>query len=226
MKLPIACCLLLLGFGEIFAQQPGESLIRNMHSRYSQAPCKSVSFSQKNTHYRNDSVKGKSVWHEKIVYPDQFLIQFGSQAEGNYVQYRNDSAYHYKAGKLIKARPDANELLLLLGGMYYRPVEDVITRVKKGGFNLAWVTEVTWNGQLTWVAGAHPGDTLGNQIWVDKKTLRVVRIVQKLTNGDRMDIRFEKFVPSCKGWMEVKVVFYRNGRKEQVEEYYDIKTGV
>lgn len=225
MRLPIALCTFILAvfFGR--AQQPGESLIRNMHSKYYEGPCKKVSFSQKNTHYRHDSVKGKSVWYEKIEYPDKFLIQFGNAADGNYVQYRNDSAYHYKAGKLIKAKPDANELLLLLGGMYYRPVEDVIARIKKGGFNLAWVTEVTWNGQLTWVAGAHPGDTLSNQIWVDKKTLRVVRIVQRLANGDRMDIRFEKFAPSCKGWMEVKVVFYRNGRKEQVEEYYDIRTG-
>lgn len=123
-----------MGISYSTAQQPGESLIRNMHSKYYQAPCKKVSFSQKNTHYRNDSLIGKSVWHEKIEYPDKFLIQFGTPEDGNYVQYRNDSAYHYKAGKLVKSKPDANELLLLLGGMYYRPVEDVIARIKKRWF--------------------------------------------------------------------------------------------
>jgi len=209
----------------LHAQTPGESLIRQMHQKNYQGPCKTYSFSQRNTHYRNDSVVGKSVWHEAVEFPDKFRIHFGNISDGNYVQYRNDSVYRYKSGKLVRSNFDTNELLLLLGGMYYRPVEDVILRLRNGGYNLTHLTEVKWHGQDTWVAGARPGDTLGNQVWVDRKTLRVVRIIEKLPNGDRMDMRFEKFAPLCKGFIEMKVVFYRNGRKEQVEEYYNVKSG-
>jgi hypothetical protein len=42
-----------------------------------QAPCKIYSFSQKNTHYRNDSIIKTSVWQEAIEFPDKFRIWFG-----------------------------------------------------------------------------------------------------------------------------------------------------
>ncbi len=38
-----------------------------------------------------------------------------------------------------------------------------------------------------------------------------------------MDLRFEAHQRSCKGFTESKVSFRRNGKLEQLEEYYDIK---
>ncbi len=40
---------------------------------------------------------------------------------------------------------------------------------------------------------------------------------------EMMDMRFETHQKHCKGFVETKVSFRRNGRLEQVEEYYDIK---
>jgi hypothetical protein len=67
------------------------------------------------------------------------------------------------------------------------------------------------------------GDLSSNQIWVDKKTLLVMRIIEKMNEQETMDMRFEEHKQSCKGYMETKVSFRRNGVLEQVEEYYDIK---
>ena len=36
----------------------GEELLRAMHAKYKQAPCKCYTFSQKNTHYKGDSITG------------------------------------------------------------------------------------------------------------------------------------------------------------------------
>jgi len=38
-----------------------------------------------------------------------------------------------------------------------------------------------------------------------------------------MDMRFEAHQYWCKGYMETKVSFRRNGKLEQVEEYFDIR---
>ena len=66
-------------------------------------------------------------------------------------------------------------------------------------------------------------DSLSNRIWVDKKELRVVRIVERMNSGEMMDLRFEAFRPWCKGYVETLVSFRRNGKLEQEEEYYNLK---
>jgi hypothetical protein len=72
--------------------------------------------------------------------------------------------------------------------------------------------------------GAIKGDTISNQIWVSKKKWRIVRIIEKIDEGNTMDMTFDAFQPNCDGYTETKVTFKRNGKIEQVEEYYNIKT--
>jgi hypothetical protein len=207
---------------KVTAQQ-GVEILKTMHKKYYQAPCKNYSFSQRNTLYKNDSVIGNSVWHEAVQFPDKFRINFGNTEEGNYVIFKNDSVFNYRQGKLLKAKADSNSLLLLLGGMYYRDLDNVITRLKNAGFKLDVVTEREWNNELAYVIGAREHDLSSPQFWVSKKTLRVLRIIKRVERLDRMDMRFEAHQDWCKGYMETKVSFRRNGQLEQVEEYYDIK---
>src|SRR5688572_13540602 len=112
--------------------QDGMRVLQKMHVRYRNAPCKAYTFSQKNTHYRNDSVIRHSVWHEAVMFPDKFKIAFDSTRQ-NYVVFRNDSVFNYAKGKLKKSSRDSSTLLLLLGGMYYRDFSDVQTRLAKAG---------------------------------------------------------------------------------------------
>ncbi len=201
----------------------GTALLEQMHQRYYQGPCKIYTFSQKNTHYRNDSVIRHSEWHEAVEFPDRFRINFGDGGTGNFVIFKNDSVFNYKENKLVKMRADPNTLLLLLGGMYYRELPDVQTRLKQAGFDTGILSEQTWNKQPAYVIGALANDLAANQVWIDKKTLCVLRIIEKINGKDNMDMRFEAHQDWCKGYVETKVSFRRNGKLEQVEEYFDIK---
>jgi hypothetical protein len=208
-----------------FAQDPrsGTELLKLMHAKFYQGPCRSYTFSQKNTHYRNDSITKTSVWHEAVEFPDKFRIDFGKKEDKNYVVFRNDSTFSYKDGKLINQKTDTNSLLLLLGGMYYRNIEDVLHRMKRAGYDLNILSLQKWNNENMFVIGAKETNLTSNQVWINKKDLRVVRIIEKIKETETMDMRFESHQPWCKGFVETKVSFRRNGKLEQVEEYYDIK---
>jgi hypothetical protein len=209
--------------GSTKAQDTGAGVLKRMHERHYQALCRSYTFSQNNTHYRNDSVIGKSVWHEAVLFPDRFLIRFGDPGKGNYVLFRNDSVYNYRKSELIKSRRDTNTLLLLLGGMYYRDFADVKERLEKSGYDLSVVSDQTWKGSDVYVIGAKKGDYARNQIWIDKKELRIFRIIEKMNETDWMDMSFDGHQKMCNGFVENKVSFRRNGILEQVEEYFDLK---
>lgn len=209
--------------GRVTAQsyKTGEELLRAMHAKYKQAPCKCYTFSQKNTHYKGDSIFGYSDWHETIRYPDYFKISFGDTTSGNSVVFQNDSVYNYKNSQLMRSRRDSSTLLLLLGGMYYRPYKEVIARLTKADYDLNQIASRQWIKQEVWVIGNVPD---GNQIWITKKEHRIVRLLEKNKTQDVMDIRFESHEKWCRGWVETSVSFRRNGELEQVEDYYNIKT--
>lgn len=218
----VIVCFLFFSGSQLHAQS-GVEILKKMHERFFQGPCKAYTFSQKNTHYKADTVFSHSVWHEAIEFPDKFKINFGEPSEGNYVVFRNDSVYNFKKGLLYKTRSDSNSLLLLLGGMYYRSLEDVLERIKHAGYDLSLLSHQNWKSADVFVIGAKVGDLTSNQIWVNKKTLRIERLIEKLNEKDVMDMRFEAHQTWCKGYVETKVSFRRNGKLEQVEEYYDLK---
>lgn len=224
MKKTILLFLALIHVSFILAQmKDGADVLEAMHQRYRFGPCKIYAFSQKNTHYKNDTVTGHSEWHEVIAFPDKFRIDFGDKSKGNFVVFKNDSVFNYKAGQLAKVRADSNSLLLLLGGMYYRELPDVKARVASQGYNLGLLSSNSWNGEEVYVIGAATNDLSVNQIWVSKKTLRVLRILEGTSGKNQMDMRFEAHQDWCKGYVETKVSFRRNGKLEQVEEYYNIR---
>jgi len=202
----------------------GVDVLHRLYKKYKQGPCKAYTFSQKNTHYRNDSVIGQSEWHEAIEFPDKFRINFGDSAQGNFVVFKNDSSYNYRNFQFKKSNYNSNTLLLLLGGMYYRDFNEVIVRLEKEHYSTRIVSTQKWRKEEVEVIGALPGDTLSNQIWVSKKMNRVVRIIEKWDESRTMDMTFDVYKKHCKGYVETKVTFKSNGKIEQVEEYYNIKT--
>ena len=194
----------------------GTDLLMAMHAKHKDGPCKSYTFSQKNTHYKADTVSGHSVWHEAVEFPDKFSIHFGEKSAGNYVVFKNDSAFNYKSGKLVKQRKDENTLLLVLGGMYYRTFEDALLRLEKAGYKMNVLSSAYWMNNPVYVIGASKGDSLSNQIWVDQTSLRVLRIIEKINEKDVMDMRFESHQDWCKGYVETKVSF----RRKRVVEFF------
>src|ERR1700740_2989235 len=71
--------------------ETGDDLLEAMHQAFKTGPCKAYTFSQKNTHYKNDSITGNSEWHEAVEFPDKFRIDFGDTKSGNFVIFKNDS---------------------------------------------------------------------------------------------------------------------------------------
>jgi hypothetical protein len=218
--LALLCVFLITG---IHAQKTGEELLRKMHDRYHNGMCRNYTFSQRNTHYQNDTIIGNSVWHESVGLPDRFRIVFGDSAKGNVVLFRNDSVFRFRKEQMVQSKRDSNNLLLLLGGMYYRQFDDVKARLSSAGYNLSKLSERQWQNKKVYVIGADKGDELSNQIWIDKNDLRIVRIVERMNEKDVMDMRFESHQKWCNGFVENKVSFRRNGSLEQIEEYYDLR---
>ncbi len=201
----------------------GDDVLDKMYTKYKNAPCKRYTFSQKNYHYRNDSAIGNSEWHEYVEFPDKFRIDFEYPSLGNFVIFKNDSSYSYKTNTLNKTKYNTNNLLLLLGGMYYREMNDVLKRLKNEGYNTQILSNQKWNNQKVYVIGANPGDLKSNQIWINKKDLKIVRIIEKIDTENTMDMTFDAYQKLCGAFTETKVTFKRNGKIEQVEEYFDIK---
>ncbi|HTA62550.1 MAG TPA: hypothetical protein VK835_08840 [Bacteroidia bacterium] len=207
----------------LFAQyKTGEELLAAMHKKYYHNYCKTVQFEQKTIRYKDGVITDTAYWYEWISYPDKFRIDIGTKFGGNGVIFKNDSAYNYKKHKLVKTRPDANDLLLLLGGMYFRKFEDVAARLKKAGYDLSKIKTDTLNKVSCFIIGAEGSF----QIWVDKKDSKVVGLKTKLTETDWLEIQFDAFQKSCKGFNETKVTANKNGKLEQVEEYQNIKTEI
>ena len=215
--------LIVLFMSTLLNAQNGTDIIKSVHKKYYQGPCKIYTFSQKNTHYKADTVSGHSEWYEAIEFPDKFRIDFGDRKAGNYVIFKRDSVFNYKKSELVSTRSDSSTLLLLLGGMFYRKLDDVLNRIRIANYNTKILSVQMWNGEDTYVIGAKEKDLTSNQIWINKKTLRVMRIIEKMNDEDTMDMRFEAHQDWCKGYVETKVSFRRNGILEQVEEYFDIK---
>jgi hypothetical protein len=222
--------LIFLVFGVFYFQfadaqsyENGLTYLKELHARYYHGPCPCYTFSQKNTHYKADTVSGHSEWHETIRFPDYFKIQFGEKEKGNFVIFQNDSVYNFKGHKLIKTRSDSSSLLLILGGMYYRSFDDVVARFKLAAYDLNKMCSAEWNSEKVWVIGTASVSENSNQIWLSKKDGRVLRIIEHMKPDEVMDMRFESSQKWCKGFTETKVSFRRNGKLEQVEEYYDMK---
>jgi hypothetical protein len=220
----VSLVFFLLGIiPQIHGQSNARALLEAMHARYNRKVCKTYSFSQRNTHYMADTVSGHSTWHEWVSFPDQFIIFFGDTVKRNFVHFTNDSLYSYRHDELVKTGADSNALLLLLGGMYYRQLDDVAARLNKSGYSGEKFSTRLWNGEKVFVYGAGQNDSLSNQFWVDAENLVIVRILEKMNATDYMDMRFESHKKMCGGYVETKVSFRRNGKLEQDEEYYDIR---
>ena len=225
----IIVLLFFISSSVLFAQyKTGEELLAAMHKKYYNNYCKTLQFEQKTIRYkesvdtREDVIIDTAYWYEWISYPDKFRIDIGTKFGGNGVIFKNDSAYNYRKHKLVKTREDKNDLLLLLGGMYFRKFSDVTTRLKEAGYDLNKIKADTVNKVDCFVIGADGS----YQIWVDKKDLKVMCLKTKAGETDWLEIRFDAFQKSCKGFNETKVTAKKNGKLEQVEEYQNIKTSI
>ncbi len=205
---------------------PGSrEVLEKMHKRFAGKWYKTFSFNQTTEIYRNDSLKRSETWYEHIKFPIDFRIDFGNPDSGNAVIYKNDSSYFFRNGTRAGARPGENDLLFLLGGMYFYPYDTVIVKMKSYGYDLDKFHEDSWEGTGVYVIGAGKGEDSVNQLWIERENFSPVRMI-KYENGNKEEAYFEKHVPLEGGYTETLVHFFINGKLAQVEKYHDLKGNI
>jgi hypothetical protein len=217
----IAALLMLTAFS--VPRRDGKYVLHKMYHRYHGHWQRSVRFIQQTERFINDTVTTKETWYETIVYPRSFRIDLGEPDQRNCVIYRNDSAYVFRKGALSRSRVDSNDLLYLLGGMYHASsLNDVTTRLAAMHYDLSKSYYTRWRGRDIYVIGAAGIGDRANQLWVESKHYRIVRIM-KFDNGMPEEILMEGHKRlGHKKWTETRVAFYRSGRLLQLETYSDI----
>jgi hypothetical protein len=215
------------------APATGLDLLRAMHDAYRGKWYTTLTFTQKTTTRRRDSVDTVSTWYESVRYDTtkgtQLRIDIGDPAAGNGVLYSADSFVVMRAGKLVTARAGGNALLPLIEGVYLQPVARTAAELAPTKLDLARpIVDARWNDRPVWIAGAtSAADTTSPQIWVDVERKVVVRaILVPVPSAPAMDIRLEDLVPLAGGWLATKCEFYVAGVRAQSEQYQDWKANV
>ena len=221
MKILAVFCIFLV-FAVAASAQGSKQLLQQMHERYEGKWPKNFTFSQTTEMYRNDTLLRTETWHEYIHYPTDFRIDFGHPDSGRAVIYHNDSSFAFRHGKMVAARPDENDLIFLLGGMYFYPMDSVIAKMKSYGYNLDKFHEDKWKGNPVYVIGAAKGDETVNQLWIDKENFNLLRMIT-FTNGRKQEALFDNHIKIGGGFSETLVHFFINDKLVQVEKYFNLQ---
>lgn len=203
--------------------QSGEEFIQMLYKKYNGVWYNDFTFTQTTETYRNDTLIKTETWYENGILPDKFRIDFGDQSQGNFVIYRNDSLFSYRSGVLKRSMEQDNDLLFLLGGMYFYDYTEVKKRLIKYGFDIKKGHETIFNGKKVFVVGAGSEEEVTNQLWYDSEKHVLLRMI-RYDGNQKEDVIFEGHQPVGKAWIESKIRFYRNGKLLQVEHYHDFRS--
>jgi hypothetical protein len=200
------------------------ALLHKMYNRYHDKWHHSLAFNQTTLQYRHDSLIRSATWYEQILYPDKLRIDFDSAQSGNGFMLNGDSVYvfsHHAITRRIKG--DNDGLVFILGGLYFMPFDEVVTKFKDLHYDLEKFHTDTWKGRPVLVIGANSPDEKVNQLWIDADKLVPVRFFKYDTNMKEEGLFDNHIAVTGGGWSETKCTFYRNDQLIQVENYHDVK---
>lgn len=199
-----------------------------MHDRYAGKWYNTVTFTQTTTQHVPDGTEHVSTWHESLRAPGTLRIDVGAPADGNVIIYTRDSSYRIRAGKLIRAAPDANPFMPFVVTMYHVPVSETLGELARWHFDLSRIRLDTLAGRPTWVVGARDaGDTTSAQFWVDAERLVVTRFItapEAMAPG--LDVMLNGYQPLAGGWIATDVDIRIGGKSVQREQYADLRGNV
>ena len=216
-------------------QQPpatGREVLQRMHDAYPGKWYKTLTFKQQTTQWRPDGTQNVSAWVESLRYAPgvgtQLRIDIGDVAAGNGVLYTADSTWIVRGGALTATRPQGNEFLPLIEGVYLQPVDRTLRELAGTGIDFSKVGAARWEDRPAWIVGASSSaDSTSPQFWVDVERNVVVRMMLvPAPNTPVMDIHLDKYVPLEGGWLATKIEMYVGGKPRQFEEYSDWRAGM
>jgi hypothetical protein len=210
----------------------GQEVLQRMHDAYAGKWYKTLTFKQRTTQWRPDGSQNVSEWLESLRYAPgvgaQLRIDIGDRAAGNGVLYTADSTWVVRADTVAARRPQGNEFLPLIEGVYVQPVDRTMRELAGTGVDFTKVGTAEWEGRPVWIVGASsPADSTAPQFWVDRDRNVVVRmILVPAPSTPVMDIHLAKYVQLGGGWLATKVEMYVAGKPRQFEEYSDWQAGM
>lgn len=221
MKILLLTCLTFMGLTRL----DGNEILKKMLQAHAGKWHTTVTFVQTTGRYKNDTLVNTATWREALQFPENLRIDMGDRDLGNSMIFTKDSTYNFRKGKALRATTDKNDLIFLIGGMYFYSPTEVSKQFTKMGYDLNRAYETTWNGKPMYVIGVNDASEKVNQLWIDKDRLIVLRMI-KYGKGGKEEAIFENHKRLANSWMETKVRFYVNDKLLQTEEYNDIETGV
>ena len=225
-NLKLLFLLLLLAVPAMADMKTGEDLITAMHKKYDGKWYKTLTFVQKTITWKPDGTSTSETWYEAMSVPGKLRIDIDPLDKGNGLLFADGKLYSIKDGKANAGRAFVHPLMVLGFDVYNQPSATSIAQVKGIGIDLSIFREDTWQGRSVYVVGAKQGDMNANQVWIDKKNLYFVRLIQ-LGGRDKKIVQETQFNEYEKvkggGWVSVEVVFFVDGKKTTTEEYTDVQ---
>ena len=213
------------------APKTGADVLEAMRSAYAGKWYHTLTFTQKTTIRRQNGTDTVQTWHETLTHTGagtKLRIDFGDLAQGNGVIYTPDSSYNVRGGQLQNARPQGNEFLPLIEGVYVQPVAKTMKELSQMNVDMSKVSTGTWQGKPVWIVGASSAaDSMPAQFWIE--TDRKVLVRMKLAfapNQPPYDVQLGGYVKAGGGLLATKIDMYQGGVKRQTEEYSGWKVDV
>jgi hypothetical protein len=206
----------------------GEAVVAAMRSRYAGKWYNTLTFRQKTSRLLANGKWDVQTWYEAMRLPGRLRIDFDPISAGNGVLYARDSQFVASNGRVVRAEPGINDLLLLGFDVYVLPTARSEALLRRQGFDLSRVHDDTFEGRPMLVVGALRGDLHRKQFWIDAERLYFVRLLEPdPRDADKtQDIRFVNYERRGDAWVAPRVEIHSDGKLVFSEDYSDIRTGV
>ncbi len=230
-KLNVVVLAILLTVLPVFAAKvtSGEDVIKAMHKKYEKKWYKTLTFVQKNTQYRPDGTIQNSIWYEAMSLPGKLRIDFDPIENNMGMMFINDELHNINKGKIARSQHTVHPLMVFGFDVYGQPVETTLRQIKELKLDLTVFREEKMGGRAVYVIGAKKGDIKTRQVWIDKKDLVFLKMIEPAgKDGESIqETQFNKYQKvKGGGWIAPEVVFLLDGKRTFVEEYTDIQTNV
>jgi outer membrane lipoprotein-sorting protein len=231
LKLALFFALSALWATSVFGSdiKSGEDLVAAMNKKYQSKWYKTLTFVQKTITHKEDGTDDIAIWHEALNAPGQLRIDILPLEKADGILFTGETLYQIKEGKVAGKRPFVHPLLVLGFDVYVQPVAKTLEQMKGLNIDMSVVHEEKWQGKTVCVVGAKQGDLTSPQLWVEKKNLLFVRLIEA-RGKDKKTISETQFNDYRKmkggGWVSAEVLFFTNGKKTVTEIYSDIQTGM
>jgi hypothetical protein len=221
---PTALIAAMLALPHAAVISPGEAVLQSAYDMYKGRWFKNA-FYVKRVEI-NDNPQRIETWYEAIKPPGLTRVDVAPGVTMRAIVYRNDSTYEFGKGRLRSASAAVVPLVELLRDLHSAAPAHTAAMLTRYRFDLNRTYTRVWDGQPVVVVGASSGsDTTSNQIWLEKKRMLLVRLIEQNGQDFRkpLDARITGYTKAGNGWLEGNVRLFLGGVLSTASEYSNVR---